>query len=282
VTGGARPARLPSSAAALCAELAALGPYFSVETHDPLTGVQEPWQPLSALLGSPDALAAWIAGVRASLAATAGVPPGSVDFRVAVSVAQLGMAARLLSPAFGAAVLGAMLPIEIAAARWVPATGSLFRLSLPDTALAAGRFPTAPDAGTVAGVLARSLLDGSIGALVDTCAAMSVSRKVLWGNVASAINGATVMITAARPGLGNEAAKIASALLHAPGLAGGHVGAPGAGFRRRSCCLIYRLAAGPARPVCGDCVLSGRGSSLAAARPRRNAPPRTAPAAAPP
>lgn len=264
MTGRARPARLPSSAAALCAELAALGPYFRVETHDPLTGVQEPWQPLSALLGSPDALIALVAAVRTSLASAAGRPPGSIDFRVAVSVAQLGMAARLMSPAFGAAVLGTTLSIKAGQARWVPAAGSAFRLSLPDTAFTGVGFPGSPDAGTIGCVLTGSLLEGPIGALVDMCAAMSVSRQVLWGNVASAINGATVMITAARPGLGSEATAIASALLNAPDLVGRHFGAPAADFRRRSCCLIYRIAAGPGRPVCGDCVLSCRDGSLAA------------------
>ena len=35
-------------------------------------------------------------------------------------------------------------------------------------------------------------------------------------------------------------------------------GEPGAGFRRRNCCLIYRLAPSAPAVVCGDCILRGQ------------------------
>jgi hypothetical protein len=87
---------------------------------------------------------------------------------------------------------------------------------------------------------------------------MAVSPQVLWGNVASAANGAATMIAAARPDLAAAAASAAAAVLRYPDLAGTYQGSPGAGFRRRNCCLIYRLSPpGPDR-YCEDCVL-GRG-----------------------
>ena len=43
-------------------------------------------------------------------------------------------------------------------------------------------------------------------------------------------------------------------------------GRPLRGFRRRNCCLIYRLS--PGRPAyCGDCVLVGRSGSARGSRP---------------
>ena len=83
---------------------------------------------------------------------------------------------------------------------------------------------------------------------------MAVSPRVLWGNVASAVNGAATMIAAARPDLAGPAAEAAAAMLAHPALTGTYQGRPGAAFRRRNCCLIYRLS--PGRPAyCGDCVL---------------------------
>jgi ferric iron reductase protein FhuF len=83
---------------------------------------------------------------------------------------------------------------------------------------------------------------------------MAVSRQVLWGNVASAVNGAATMIAAARPELTGAAAEAATSMLDYPALARTYQGRPLTGFRRRNCCLIYRLS--PAAPAyCGDCVL---------------------------
>jgi hypothetical protein len=84
---------------------------------------------------------------------------------------------------------------------------------------------------------------------------MAVSPQVLWGNVASAANGAAAMIVAARPDLAAAAAGAAAAVLRYPALAGTYRGNPGAAFRRRNCCLIYRLSPPGLARYCGDCVL---------------------------
>ena len=234
----------PAAGARLLADLAALGPYFAVDVHRPGSPVRPPWQPLGELTGSPGALVGRIGEVRERLAAAAGCPAAAVEFRVAASIAQLGLCARLLSPALGAAAAGRALSVEIAQARWVPALGGPFRLSLAEEAMAAG-----PDTAATAALLA-----GPVTQIVRAVEAMAVSPRVLWGNVASAVNGAATMIAAARPDLAGRAAEVAAALLGHPDLAGTYQGRPLEGFRRRNCCLIYRLS--PERPAyCGDCVL---------------------------
>jgi len=236
----------------LLADLAALGPYFAVDVHRAAAPPQPPWLPLGELIGSPEALAARIGEVRERLAAAAGRPPASVEFRVAASIAQLGLCARLLSPALGAAAVGRALPVDTAQARWIPALGGPFRLSLPDTALAASAVSNSAATGPAA---TAGLLAGPVTRVVRAVQAMAVSPQVLWGNVASAVNGAATMIAAARPDLASPAAGAAAALLGQPVLAGTYQGRPLTSFRRRNCCLIYRLS--PERPAyCGDCVLA--------------------------
>jgi hypothetical protein len=230
-------------------ELAALGPYFAVETHPPTSPLSPPWQSLGELTGtptSPDALAARISEVRERLAATAGCPVADVEFRVAASVAQLGLCARLLSPVLGAAAAGRALPVDTAQTWWIPALGGPFRLSLPELPLLD---PATPEAACLA------LLDGPIGQITRAVEAMAVSPQVLWGNVASAVNGAVTMITKARPDLAAPAASAATAILRYPALTGTYRGSPGAGFRRQNCCLIYRLSPPGTARYCGDCVL---------------------------
>ncbi len=95
---------------------------------------------------------------------------------------------------------------------------------------------------------------------------MSVSPIVLQGNIASAVNAAAAMIAAARPGLATQAAAVRDALLSTPELAGTWTSSA-AGFRRRSCCLIYRAAPAATAAVCGDCVLNAALSSARLADP---------------
>ena len=236
------------SAGPLAARLAELGPYFAIQSREPGLTRPDPWLPLAALLREPAVLTDRIGQVRDGLAAAGGRAPGQVEFRVAASVAQLGVAARLLAPALGAEVLGAGLRLDPGQVWWVPELGGPFGLSVPATALGA------PGPGPV-----RGLLAGPVTELAGAVAARSVSPRILWGNVASAISGAAAMISATRPDLAPRARAAAAAALEFPALAGAGDGPPGtAGFRRRSCCLIYRLAAVPGSGLCGDCVLSGR------------------------
>lgn len=234
------------------AELAQLGPYFAVSLHPPGQPPAAPWRPLSTLLDSPEDLRQRIAEVRAALAA--GRPPGAVEFRVAASVTHLGIAARLISPALGTAVLLGRVPrMDPAEVYWQPVLGGPLPLSLPASALAG--HADQPGAGQPASELRRSVLGGPVRALTRVTAAMSVSPIVLQGNIASAVNAAATMIATARPDLATQAAAIRLALLSAPELAGTWTSSA-AGFRRRSCCLIYRAAPSATPAICGDCILN--------------------------
>jgi hypothetical protein len=245
------------------AALRALGGYFAIESHEPGVPMAAPWRPLGELLGTPGALRARAEQVRAVLARAGGLTPDQIEPRVAASVVQLGLAARLIAPAFGAAVLGRRAPgFDLGQARWVPGDGSMFPLSLPATALDGAETLDVP---ALAFDIEGWWLGGPVQDLVDGCAGLSVSRQVLWGNVASAVNGAAVMLIRSQPGLRARTTALAEALLATPNLAARSDGVPASPeFRRRSCCLIYRAAPDGRGGYCGDCVLSAPG--LLAAR----------------
>lgn len=242
---------------------------------------------MGELTDGPQVLAARVAAVRAALAAGGGQPTEAVELRVAASVTHLGLVARIVSPYLALAVLYGRAParVHLADLRWQPTFGGPYPLSLPHPAdegpaLGQGHGPPpadglvrdpAPSAGArspdrhadpvrdlpvLADELARGLRDGPVGELVDACAALRVSRHVLWGNVASAVNGAAGMIGAARPGAAARTQALAGLLLDLPALRGTSARTPAGAFRRRSCCLIYRAAPGGSGALCGDCALS--------------------------
>jgi len=97
-----------------------------------------------------------------------------VEFRVAASVTHLGVAARLISPALGMAVLLGRVPrMDPAEVYWQPVLGGPLPLSLPASALAG--HGDQPGTGQLAGELRRSVLNGPVRALTGVTAAMSVS-----------------------------------------------------------------------------------------------------------
>jgi ferric iron reductase protein FhuF len=76
---------------------------------------------------------------------------------------------------------------------------------------------------------------------------------VLWGNIGSAANSAARLISTARSDLTIAAHTAADGILTDPRIDGGALRA-GPLFRRRSCCLIYRIA-NTRTATCGDCIL---------------------------
>jgi hypothetical protein len=250
--------------------VAALGPFFAIGTHPGDGRPAAPWRPMAELVEDPAVLRHRAEAVRGYLAAGAGRPPEALELRVGASVAQLGLVARLVSPAVGfAALYGGALAVPLGELRWQPVLGGGFPLSLPEEALAAALEQPGTGPGPLADRLGAELLDGPVRALVEAVAGLSVSRQVLWGNVASAVNGAAAALAIGAPGPVAARARILAGLLQrqpalrgasAPSVPGAAAGR-GGGFRRRSCCLIYRAAppgAGGALPLCGDCVLSRR------------------------
>ncbi|MFF3073265.1 IucA/IucC family C-terminal-domain containing protein, partial [Kitasatospora sp. NPDC057936] len=213
----------------------------------------QPWRPMDELLDQPGVLGERVTSVRGYLAAAGGQSPDAVEERVAASVTHLGLVARFVSPAFGVAVLdGALLAYGLRETGWQPALGGLFPLSLP---CREPEHVTGP--AELAVRLAAEVLDGPVRELVQAVAAFSVSPRILWGNVASAVNGAAAAIARSTPELAGQAREFAARLLEQPPLRGAGTLAPdGTGFRRRSCCLIYRAAPDHAGALCGDCVLT--------------------------
>lgn len=233
------------------------------------------WEAFAELVDpAGQALARRVSAVRAALAAGRGIAEAAVEERVAASVAQLGLAARLVAPALAATVLtGAAPRLDPLRLYWRDELGGPFPLAL-DTGVPspADVGPAEPTSAGPGGSFADGVLRPLVDPVVDAAARRyAVSRTVLRGNVASAVAGAAGMIGAAEPGLAEPAWRVVDELC-APGGAlagcGGRIGPTR--FRRRSCCLIYRLdqahdgtvddaareRRGPARTaLCGDCVL---------------------------
>jgi ferric iron reductase protein FhuF len=250
------------------AELARWGPFFALDSHQGQSAPVLPWRPFEELFGQPAALQARVAVVRAALAQAGGRSTDTVELRVAASMAQLGLAARLICPALGVAVLtGAVVDMDPAWLRWQPNAGGAVALSIQQDVLAAAIAAERKPA-VLADALAATLLAGPVRTLVQASTAFGVSEQVLWGNVASVVNGAKALIGGAEPGLSATVGKLVTGLLNQPPLQGTHQAGEHVAFRRRSCCLVYRVAANRA-PVCGDCVLDR------APDPARRAPARS-------
>lgn len=230
-------------------DLAALGPFFAVSAHPPGVPPHLPWRPVSELTCSSAALRLRVESVRAALAARGGVPAAGIEPRIAVSAVHLGMVARLVAPALGAAVFGCPLDMRPGGLWWQDEAGGAVPLSVP---LAAGGGAGPP--GEWAEVLADELAAPVTAAVARLG---TVSGRVLRGNVASAVNAAAALVARQRPDLAAAAWKAAGRLF-ASSLLREERHLPGPGFRRSSCCLFYQLAPGAPGAVCGDCVLLGR------------------------
>ena len=221
---------MPSPAEALRAA-AAVGPYFTWEPWSAGGG----WRPIAELAG-PRAVAELVEAASRSL--------GEVEPRVTASVTFLGAAARLVSPPLGALVIGGVLPS--ARLWWRRADGPGWQIGYDDPA-PAGRPLSEELAGLVTPVLAAFRT------------AYAVSPKVLWGNVTSAVAGATGLLADVGPAYAARANEVATEVLGRPPLAGtGTLVQPDPGCARlflvrRSCCLYYRV---PGGGLCGDCILT--------------------------
>ena len=226
---------------ALSTDLTALGPFFAVETHLRGAGVPPPWQPMTVLIADTDVMAARVAAVRTALANRASRQPEDVDMRVAASAAHLGLVARLLAPMIGAITLGCPpLSWSVDDLWWQNTLGGPYPLSVTP-----GSMPEDLRAGPAVEAITTTMAER-----------YRVSRHVLWGNIGSAANSAARLICTARPDLTATAHATADGLLADPRIDGGAVRA-GPLFRRRSCCLIYRIA-NDRGAACGDCVLRPR------------------------
>jgi hypothetical protein len=206
------------------------------------------------LLDDQTVLATRVAQVRSALGAAAARSGDEVDARVAASVMHLGFVARLASPVLAeAAIYGRLASVQLDQLWWQPALGGAFPLSMPPA-----RDGVIDDDHELARVLERELLDGPIGALTASIGArFRTSPRVLWGNVASALNATIGLIARAYPQRTERLVTIATTIRARAELRGEDAEF-GPSFQRRSCCLIYQVAGRAEAGVCADCVLRTR------------------------
>ncbi|WOT39656.1 (2Fe-2S)-binding protein [Streptomyces coeruleorubidus] len=182
------------------------------------------------------------------------------ESRVAASVAHLGLAARLWSVALGCAALYGRVPdLDPRLLHWDADAGA------PDDLWLSEVRPLPGDAQTLGAVLADVVLRAHLDPLSAALRAHHrLAPGLLRGNAASALAGAARELDrwARRHGRTDTAVRarsLAAELLAHPLLTGAGT-LTGTAFRRRSCCLYYRV---PGGGLCGDCCFT---------RPPRSSP----------
>ena len=233
---------VPAATTGYLAELAGLGEYFALSIAD-----GNEWRSLAELF-TDEVLTGHVDRTRTAMATAAGCAVERVPVRVAASSFQLGVAARLLSPAVGSALCLGIVPVlDHHAVRWAPSVGHAPRFAV-----------TGPDWVEVttqraaADAIATSVLPAltALGTRLDTL--VSLSSQVTLGNLGSAANGAVTVLAMSRPALLEPGRALIRTLLDTAPLSGTGFFA-GDQFHRRSCCLYYQA---PRSGLCGDCVLA--------------------------
>ncbi|MGW3952812.1 (2Fe-2S)-binding protein [Streptomyces sp. NPDC004752] len=169
--------------------------------------------------------------------------------RVCASVAQQGLAARLWSAALGCAALYGRVPgLAPGLLRWDPEAGAPEDLWLTEVRALPG----------TAAVLADTVLDAHLRPLGGALRARyGIAAGLLWGNAGSALAGAARELDrwARASGRGDVAdrARALTAELFTHPLLSPTGTLTKTAFRRRSCCLYYRV---PGGGLCGDCCLT--------------------------
>ncbi|MCX5377390.1 (2Fe-2S)-binding protein [Streptomyces sp. NBC_00091] len=222
------------------ARISAIGPYFAVATGP--RPEADGFRPLTDLYAGPRALEECVRAVSGRL--------GTDQPRVAASTLHLGTASRLWSIALACATLTGRVPDLAPDRLWwrLPASGPL-DLWLPGLR----ELDQEPHPALHHTVAVQNLAPWS-----DAVRRVSgVSPHTLRGNAASALIGAHRVLLARVADAPFPVVPLVRGLLDRPPLAGaGACRTTPAGplaFRRRSCCLYYRV---PGAGTCGDCVLN--------------------------
>ncbi|MFG2550328.1 (2Fe-2S)-binding protein [Streptomyces sp. NPDC048581] len=171
------------------------------------------------------------------------------ELRIAASVAQQGLAARLWSVTLGCAALQGRIPdLDPRLLHWDPDG------SAPDDLWLTEVRPLSADPATLADVVLHGHLEPLTAALHTR---YRVATGLLWGNAGSALAGAARQLDQwasahGRTDTADRARALTAELFTHPLLAGTGT-LTGTAFRRRSCCLYYRV---PGGGVCGDCCFT--------------------------
>ncbi|OBJ49899.1 (2Fe-2S)-binding protein [Mycobacterium sp. 1423905.2] len=207
------------------ADVSSYGGFFAVSVAGPTAG----WHPVTQSYadGFADLIDATIRRYR------------TTEVRVGASLVHLGHAARLWSPVLACVVAHGVLP-DLSALQRADA-GTQLRLPEP-----VGQ-PVAVSPEVLYRAVVRDHLEPFAAGLP-----VKVAPALLSGNIASALVGAAQALVRARPDLREAVVEITHNLLTFGCLAGAGVIGPDLAFRRRSCCLFYRV---PGGGTCGDCPL---------------------------
>jgi hypothetical protein len=166
------------------------------------------------------------------------------ELRIGASLVYLGHAARLWSPVLACVLGHGVLPDLTDLQR--ADDGAQLRLPEP-----VGEHVCSP-ARELPDVLYRVVVQDHMEPLAAGLR-VKLAPRLLSGNIASALVGASRALLSARPDLRQSVASVTNSLLGTGRLAGSGVITSGdLGFKRRSCCLFYRI---PAGGKCGDCPL---------------------------
>ncbi|MFF4775801.1 (2Fe-2S)-binding protein [Microtetraspora fusca] len=219
----------PGSVAAALTDVADLGSFFSLTVGD----ADGEWRPIG------DAYAAGLAHLVAERAARY----GTSEPRVAASIVQLGHAARLWAPVLGCVLLHGIVP-DLGGLQQ-QADGPALRLPAP-------RGWRAPSGDALTHVVYRLVMDEHLAPLAAGLQ-VKVAAGLLHGNAASAMAEAARDVLRSHPDLRTSITGLAVDLLGTGNLRGrGEFAGPDLAFRRRSCCLYYRV---PGGRRCTDCSL---------------------------
>lgn len=225
-------------------DVAGVGRYFAVE----LAADGPQWLPLRQLVEDAPTRLDRVTVVCTELGRRCGRPAAELDARAAASIWFQGLAARLVVPALGTAATAELVPtFTVADAWWQRVDGGPIPVALTGVSAQATRTPESAAAAL------DELATAVVAPLVDAFGA-DVSRRVLWGNVASSLASAAGTLRRSDAALRLDPAAIVTALLDRPGPmhAAGHFAEPERWYVRASCCLFYRI---PDGGKCGDCVL---------------------------
>ncbi|MEU9449993.1 (2Fe-2S)-binding protein [Streptomyces sp. NPDC048277] len=171
--------------------------------------------------------------------------------RVAASIAQQALAARLWSVALGCAVRYGRLPdLDPRLLRWDTGATAPDDLWLTEVR----PLPGGADPATVA----DAVVHGHLQPLGEALRARyGIAAGLLWGNAGSALAGAARELERwaranGRTEVAHRTRTLTAALFTHPLLSATGI-RTGPSFRRRSCCLYYRV---PGGGVCGDCCFT--------------------------
>lgn len=215
---------------AALAESQSYGGFFAIDVGGDADG----WVPVGQCYddGCADLIATTAAGYR------------TTDLRIAASMVQFSHASRLWSPVLACSAAHAVVP-DLSGLQRLH-SGTRLRLPTPN-----GR--SVDNADALPDLLYRMVVEEQLDRLAAGLQ-VKIAAGLLYGNAAAALVGAARALIDVRPDLRQPVTALTRAVLRIRRLAGtGEL--TGLLFRRRSCCLFYRV---PGGSYCDDCALGPR------------------------